>query len=1178
MELTTCEMCSEHNGDITCSCGCKFCEPCFTNLHLRRHPEHRAGGNTKSQAFWNWATDRWANFSDALVRATLFKADEAAKWFGLQTDRLENGRSITSIAETDRLRNLMEISLHFESQSPNRQFPSLTSFVGDTGAGKSTLIRALIFHSEKANKFDPLEAPVAGAQSGSSALISTTGEVNLYLDPNTFGSESPIFYADCEGMLGSSNPVASQHQTQWMHRSERYLVETEDGKPVDRSTAAKTLYPRFLYMFSDVVCYVTRSTRAWPDSAIRLLNWSMTGAQGNINQHSLPALIIILNGPTVENEAWVSDDYEAVTKDFFKAVDSEIDANAKIRELAEKHGDKSMRGLFNRSFSSVHVHYIPLHGFCILGTSLTIMQQTARLAQRIRVDSARVQSRRAAAWTRFDTRQLSLVVEYAFRHLGSRTTEPFDFSSLRQQLLIPQTAEANISEFLGHCLKGGVEERFERTAAVLGSCILRQSLYARDNDMWLVPSSFVNEDMQGICNRAITDFLDHNLQCAFVDPDSSERCVNTKFGHAIGHQSEAGSLLNPGLFVHGAFDSARFVSAVQGSIDRTMKHINAKNPASRQEWRRFAAERQRVRLASLRQLGGYPDHLSSKLSVLGSTRRRDVSHTSVCYGCLFGRPEYALPCGHVLCLPCLEDFDRTDPSARYPGVFVHKECIICAASTGEGWPYKAQVRPDLAGLRVLSLDGGGVRGIIELKLLERLETQIGLGLPIGSFFDFIMGTSAGTSNPGGIIALGIGIQGRDASSCTSLYRDICRDGFKPKTGTKAPVVGWVARWCRGSIYKTSAMESALNTAFIGKTPKTVYGMSNQVRVAITTTVREQGGLIANYNRGGSGRYLNSELPLWKAARCTSAAPMYFEPRTHAGFTCRDGGLTDNNPLQLAVNECKKIWQNNVEFDVIISIGSGRASAEQKKPESWKVLPNWLRELFQTLISTMNGENAWQRFIRDQEPRIKNRASRMNVVFASDVEPALDAFSKVDSMERLANTFLFRGSSVGGDFAPIVGECKLTLVGQLADRLRASMYFFQLGSITKHNGIYAVTGWIGCRLGPGEEALLALIRRTNFFQVKSTHYPLLARAGDSAFRLDVDFNQQDVDAAIRIDVSFAGAAHLVSISGFPLTLRVSLPSRSACPVPSCRPIAFSGLTRCHRLSVHTGTSAGTTSPL
>jgi patatin-like phospholipase/acyl hydrolase len=46
------------------------------------------------------------------------------------------------------------------------------------------------------------------------------------------------------------------------------------------------------------------------------------------------------------------------------------------------------------------------------------------------------------------------------------------------------------------------------------------------------------------------------------------------------------------------------------------------------------------------------------------------------------------------------------------------------------------------GVRVLSLDGGGVRGAIKLAILARLEELIGLKILIGQFFDLIVGTSA----------------------------------------------------------------------------------------------------------------------------------------------------------------------------------------------------------------------------------------------------------------------------------------------------------------------------------------------------------------------------------------------------------------------------------------------------
>ena len=136
-------------------------------------------------------------------------------------------------------------------------------------------------------------------------------------------------------MLGTE-PVAAQHQNEWARYGKRHPVVAKDGKHMDRRTAVQTLYPRFLYIFSDVICYVTRNHKAWADSTLRLLEWSMVGAQSTINQYALPALIIILNGSTLENENWISGDPEAATKDFFLAIEKEISENSDIRALAQK--------------------------------------------------------------------------------------------------------------------------------------------------------------------------------------------------------------------------------------------------------------------------------------------------------------------------------------------------------------------------------------------------------------------------------------------------------------------------------------------------------------------------------------------------------------------------------------------------------------------------------------------------------------------------------------------------------------------------------------------------------------------------------------------------------------------------------------------------------------------------
>ena len=183
-----------------------------------------------------------------------------------------------------------------------------------------------------------VEAPIPGSSSGATSLVATSGEVNLYADPSTFGTSSPRLYADCEGLQGGE-PASAQYQRNWHEAGVgTYLIQAKDeqGNPIDRITATKSLYPKFLYIFSDVICFITRNPKTYGDIATTLLRWSEQGAQKSLNQYALPAAIIILNQATVEDEAWVSNNPDVATDDFFTALQKEVENNRELRALAKK--------------------------------------------------------------------------------------------------------------------------------------------------------------------------------------------------------------------------------------------------------------------------------------------------------------------------------------------------------------------------------------------------------------------------------------------------------------------------------------------------------------------------------------------------------------------------------------------------------------------------------------------------------------------------------------------------------------------------------------------------------------------------------------------------------------------------------------------------------------------------
>lgn len=137
------------------------------------------------------------------------------------------------------------------------------------------------------------------------------------------------------GFSGTS-PAAAEHQKKWNNGGRGHLIRRKAGEEVDREWAVKNLYPKFVYIFSDVVCYVTRNPRNWTEIAVNLLDWAKIGAQHAINQYALPAAIVVLNGPPQESEFWISDDVETLTREFFKIIGDSIDKNAFIRSLASQ--------------------------------------------------------------------------------------------------------------------------------------------------------------------------------------------------------------------------------------------------------------------------------------------------------------------------------------------------------------------------------------------------------------------------------------------------------------------------------------------------------------------------------------------------------------------------------------------------------------------------------------------------------------------------------------------------------------------------------------------------------------------------------------------------------------------------------------------------------------------------
>lgn len=101
-------------------------------------------------------------------------------------------------------------------------------------------------------------------------------------------------------------------------------------------------------------------------------------------------------------------------------------------------------------------------------------------------------------------------------------------------------------------------------------------------------------------------------------------------------------------------------------------------------------------------------------------------------------PEKVVDCFHAYCDACIRTFALQKNIDT--NTFQLLQCLFCSHSQSKTFSFI----PPTAGVRILTVDGGGVRGIIPLTILKALEADLAyLGCPLQSHFDFVAGTSSG---------------------------------------------------------------------------------------------------------------------------------------------------------------------------------------------------------------------------------------------------------------------------------------------------------------------------------------------------------------------------------------------------------------------------------------------------
>ncbi|XP_076468723.1 calcium-independent phospholipase A2-gamma-like [Babylonia areolata] len=221
------------------------------------------------------------------------------------------------------------------------------------------------------------------------------------------------------------------------------------------------------------------------------------------------------------------------------------------------------------------------------------------------------------------------------------------------------------------------------------------------------------------------------------------------------------------------------------------------------------------------------------------------------------------------------------------------------------------------GIRILTLDGGGTRGLMTIQCLKKLENLS--GRRIFELFDYVCGVSTGA-----LIAAMVCLYRLPLEKCEQLYLEFSRQMF-----SRGRVMGTGALVWNHAFYDSDQWEKILQSE-IGH--QTMIEFSRDPLVpkmsAISTlmnTPRMKNFVFRNYNLPPStySSYPGSCIhELWQVIRASSAAPGYYEDFPLGDYVHSDGGLSVNNPTAMAVHESRLLWPNEV-IQCVVSLGTGR---------------------------------------------------------------------------------------------------------------------------------------------------------------------------------------------------------------------------------------------------------------